>query len=578
MELCTLRDSAKAVTLFLIFLILVSLVGSTLNSGIALVFWSAIVAAVVLTALVLARNVKQFTTRSVLPVILVVLPSIIGVAAVLRFLSHYDGGIPIQFTRNDMVMNTIEALTIHRNGGLGVGDEVKPVFLTAVISSLFYGPGTSFVPLLTMLYGNIAAATTVSVVASIFSAWFAFLSLKQAPLPVRILGTLVVGWVPFTRHLFGAVQYNGYMNIPLIYLILILTWVIYRTLKPAQALIWLPLLVITTLATWSPASLIPGFVLLVTACRFFIDASIDHPTRKEYVWMGLTWGSVALYFFTISLPSLRADGDYLAAGPGNLGGEFADRLLTAAIILLLLFLLVAVIAPHRRSADVMGLGAVTMGGWLAVFFLLLMRDAGDTRWGYYPLKMLWISTLVFATIMTVETLVKAFSEDRSEDQATQGKFYLRRFTHLALAVVIMAAGVLLPSEYLGLRKTVLPIIARDANIPSLEQKRLYDQLVEVFDSRPGEPVVFIRQASEPAYDGDRNRFLIQFSAPTDHDVRIHAYRDWDKKYYQLLCPLLRAWDKDATIVTSSNGLEKTKQQVQQCNAYRHTVQYVVLDQ
>ncbi len=93
---------------------------------------------------------------------------------------------------------------------------------------------TGFADLLTMLYGNIAATTVVCVVASVFGAWFAFNLLKGVPLPWRIAAALFAGWVPFTRHIFGAVMYQGYMNIPVIYLVLILTWIVFRTMHTIE--------------------------------------------------------------------------------------------------------------------------------------------------------------------------------------------------------------------------------------------------------------------------------------------------------------------------------------------------------
>ena len=255
-----LRDSVRATALFLFSLITVALFGMVVKTGIALVFWTAVIVALALLGVVIYRNYQTLTRRSFFTALAILLPSLVGIASVVYLLSYYDGGVPVQFTRNDMVMNTIEALTIHQNGGLGSGDEVKPVFLTSVITSIFYGPGTSFSPLLTMLYGNIVAGLVVCCLASMFTGWLTWALLPNAPWPLRTAAVFVIGWVPFTRNIFGAVEFDGYLNIPVIYLILILSWITYRTLRPAQALIWLPVLLVATLATWSPASLMPAAI------------------------------------------------------------------------------------------------------------------------------------------------------------------------------------------------------------------------------------------------------------------------------------------------------------------------------
>lgn len=578
MDSPVLRDSAKAAILFFLGIMAIAMIGGRIHTGIALVFWGAILLLAFLVVLVLWRHRKNLSLRSLgaLPVILT--PSIIGVAGILRLIGFYQGGVPIQFTRNDMVMNSIEAMTIHMRGGLGQGDEAKPVFVTAIINSLFYGPGTDYPDLLTMLYGNIAATTVVCVVASVFGAWFAFNLLKGVPLPWRIAAALFAGWVPFTRHIFGAVMYQGYMNIPVIYLVLILTWIVFRTMHTIESMAWLALIIVITLATWSPASLIPGFLLLLALLLRLSDSEAQRSTALQLVFLLFSWGFVVVFFLGVSLPSLRADGDYLTAGPGGLAGDFQDHLLLAAIGLMLLELLYGALVPQRHSAPVLGIGAMTLGGWLSVFYLASLREIGDSPWGYYPLKMLWIITITMAMIIGTELIAQTFTALATPKgtQFSKRKRVLLRVCFGTLSVLVLIVGVVLPSSYLGIRKTLVPMLARDIIVPSAQEKRTYDELVEVFDAHKGEAIAFWRQAEVMEFDGNRNRFLIQFSAPTNHDVRSHSYRAWDEHYYNLLCPLLRDWDKDATLVTSSKNYETTKNRLSYCGL-RHDVEILTLD-
>lgn len=578
MDSPTLRDSTKAAIVFLLGLMAIAMVGARVHTGIALVFWGAITLAFLLIVLVVWRNRARLTLRSLsaLPVILT--PPAVGIAGVLKLISHYRGGVPIQFTRNDMVMNSIEAMTIHMRGGLGVGDEAKPVFVTAIIDSVFYGPGTDYPDLLTMLYGNIAATTAVCALAGAFGAWFAFALLKGVPLPWRVAAALFAGWVPFTRHVFGAVMYQGYMNIPVIYLVLILAWIVFRTMRPIESMAWLALIIVVTLATWSPASLIPGFLLLLALILRLTDRDAPRPSRRQLTFLVLTWGLVAVYFLGVSLPSLHADGSYLTAGPGGLAGDFQDHLLLAAIGLMLLQLLYGALVPQRHSAPVLGIGAMTLGGWLAVFYLASLREAGDSPWGYYPLKMLWITTITMAMIFGTELIAQTFTALATPEgtQFSKRKRALLRSCFAVLSILVLLVGIILPSSYQGVRRTLVPMLARDIIVPSDQEKRTYDELVEVFDAHKGEAIAFWRQSEVMEFDGDRNRFLIQFSAPTDHDVRFHAYRAWDEDYYDLICPLLRDWDRDATLVTSSAHYDEAKDRLSYCGL-RHRVEILPLD-
>lgn len=578
MDSSTLRDSAKATVVFFLGIMVIAMIGARVHTGVALVFWGAVALAVALVFVVAWRNRANLGLRSLAAFLTIIAPAAVGITGIVRLVSLYRGGVPIQFTRNDMVMNSIEAMTIHMRGGLGVGDDAKPVFMTAIINSLFYGPGTEYPDLLTMLYGNIAATTAVCTVASIFGAWFAFSLLKGAPLPWRIGAALFAGWIPFTRHVFGAVMYQGYMNIPVIYLVLILAWIVFRTMRPVESMAWLALIVIITLATWSPASLIPGFLLLLALILFLTDRTSEKPTPRQIGFVLLTWFLVALYFLSISLPSLRADGSYLTAGPGGLAGDFQDHLLLAAIGLMLLQLLYGALVPQRYSPPVLGIGAMTLGGWLAVFYLASLREIGDSPWGYYPLKMLWISTVTMAMIIGTELIAQTFAPltTREGGQFSRRMLVLLRASFATLSILVLAIGIILPSSYLGVRKTLIPMMARDIIVPSAEEKRTYDELVEIFDAHKGKAIAFWRQSEVMEFDGDRNRFLIQFSAPTDHDVRFHAYRAWDKDYYDLICPLIRDWDRDAILVTSSANLEETKNRLTYCGI-RHEVEILALD-
>ena len=570
-----LVDSAKATTAVLAAIVAAPLLGVVLPGTFAYVFWLSVLATLAGVAWVLLRARERGQWPRWTAVALVLVPVLIGTADVVRTVVLYRG-VVLPFMRNDMVMNTIEAMTIHNNGSLGSGAEVKPVFLTAAIASVFYGPGTGYPDLRTMIVGNIAAATATCALISVLVGSFAHVMLQGTARPLRVVGVLAVGWVPYTGLVMGQVVQFGYMNIPVIVLIMVVAWILYRYLSPWQAMVWLPLVVVVSLAAWSPAALLPGLLLLARAIRAGIGlwgpGEKVVPTRAEVIATAATWLLAAAYTLGIALPALRRDGGYLAAGPGAFIPVVTDSLIFSATALLLLVGLYGALARFGADiAPVGGLALLAVGAWAGVVYLLLLRAPGDYRWGYYPMKLMVISIAVIGVLLTIEAMGAAV--------AYGPRAALLRGASYALAVAALAASVVTPGLHAGWRHYLVPLHEPDEWIPATSQTdhEAYADLVRVFDEHKGGAVVFIRDSERVSVDADRNRFLIQFSAPTDYDVRINAYADWDEEYYDtILCPLLDAWDKDAVVVTSERNRESVEHEVQQCRP-KHDVTVTVLD-
>lgn len=570
-----LTDSAKAMTAVLTVIVAAPLLGVILPGTHAYVFWLSVLAAAFGVAWLMLRVRERQAWPRWSAAALVLVPVVIGTIDVARIVVLYRG-VVLPFMRNDMVMNTIEAMTIHNNGSLGSGAEVKPVFLTAAIASVFYGPGTEYPSLRTMLVGNVAAMTVVCALISVFVGAFAYSLLRAAARPVRVVGVLAVGWVPYTGLVLGQVSQAGYMNIPVIVLIVVIAWILYRYLTPWQAMVWLPLVVVVSLAAWSPAALLPALLLLARVVRAAVGLRGATPkvlpTRAEVVAMGATWLAAGGYTFGIALPALRRDGDYLSAGPGAFIPVVTDSLVFAATALLLLIGLYGALSRFGADmAPVGGLALLAVGAWAAVVYLLLLRAPGDYRWGYYPMKLIVISVAVIGLLLAIEAMGAAVAYG-PRAAALRGASY-------ALAVASLAVSVIAPGAYAGWRHVLAPLHEPDEWIAAASQidHEAYADLVRVFDEHKGGAVVFIRDSERVSIDADRNRFLIQFSAPTSYDVRINAYANWDGKYYDtILCPLIDAWDKDAIVVTSERNRESVEREVQQCRP-RHEVTVTVLD-
>lgn len=502
---------------------------------------------------------------------LIVAPPLIGTLDILLKTRGY-GSAPLPFMADDMVMNTIEAVTIHLNGGQGTGDEVKPVFLTAAISSLFHGPGTTFPSLSTLLTGNVAAAGTVCALTSLLLTSTASHLVDGVRGPLQALGVLAVGWVPYTGLSLGLVLRSGYMNIPVIFLNMVLAWVLYRTLSSWEALPWLAVLVLTSLATWSPAALLPGMLLLIRLVQALAGWGRRRPTRAETVRTAASWLLLAAYVLLVALPSLRQDGDYLTSGP-VVDFHLVDRLVLAATGLLILIQVLAFLVRPRVPQAALGLTGMALGGWGACVYLLSLREWDDPRWGYYPVKMMTITVVVVGAVLGLEALV-AFSKGLPTGSG-RARRYLYQAATASVTVAALACATLVPQYYAGLRRSLAPLHQPVLGVPTVEDTDLaaYEDLLRVFDAAPGAATVYIKENPDLSVDADRNRFLIQFSAPTSRDVRIHAYTAWGPHYYSMLCPLLEAWDREATVITSAENLAQVTQDVQDCLP-RHRVSVV----
>ena len=117
-----LVDSAKATTAVLAAIVAAPLLGVVLPGTFAYVFWLSVLATLAGVAWVLLRARERGQWPRWTAVALVLVPVLIGTADVVRTVVLYRG-VVLPFMRNDMVMNTIEAMTIHNNGSLGSGAE-----------------------------------------------------------------------------------------------------------------------------------------------------------------------------------------------------------------------------------------------------------------------------------------------------------------------------------------------------------------------------------------------------------------------------------------------------------------------
>ncbi|WP_111836258.1 hypothetical protein [Actinomyces bovis] len=603
MTFLCLRNAAKVIASTLLALVATTVLAPRLGLGrLGLVFWAGVLTPLVLGGLLARRRLqpaskvdgaagsdaaargataeKHLWNRVAswpwLTISAILAPILVGTADLFLVTQSY-GVLPLPFMRNDMVMNTIEGLTIHLNGGQGTGDEIKPVFLTAAIESIFYGPGTGNPSLRTMLMGNVVALGVICATASGLLTWTTSALMGGVKTPARAVGLIIIGWIPYSGALLGIAARNGYMNIAAIFLVLVTTWVLYRTLECGESLPWLSLMILVCLATWSVAALIPGMLLLAQLMRRLRALPNAPLTSREVLLTGASWALLLLYCIFVVLPSIQTSGDYLTSGPA-FTRNFVDGNILAGIVVLFLLLAFTLLAPHANRFVAVGLGGVAFGGWAAIAILLFLRDANDKQWGYYPVKMLFIASITTAALLASEALSAGARSSHGLAAKQSRWFRARQGLTVALAAAVLVGVVLEPANSGALRPALAPLhkIERWDVTPENLDRLAYQELIEVYDANPGGTQVFIRQSESFETDADRNRFLIQFSAPTSHNVRKHAYAKIDARYYErLLCPLLADWQKEATVITSKAHLAQVSQEVQDCQP-KHQVNVIAL--
>lgn len=514
------------------------------------------------------------TTNAVVIAVAVGLPALLGTIDIARQLGSY-AGMPPWFMRNDMVMNTLHTADIHLDGGVGAeGRRSNPAFLTHAITSLFYGFSDSMPSLRTMITGNVISVMAMCLMASLLGAIYIVVKMRHAPTWARVVAALAFGWLPYCGVLLGSVIMFGHVNMILTYLVLLLALVVDASgLFETRDVIFLETwLALVALATWAPTAIVPMSLAGLSLLR--IMCARGSTLKRAISWRYLALPAVLLGMFivTVTLPALAQDGDQLAAGGSTLGDAFT--ILSACICVLLAMVLLHAVMMNSVNAGVRHTVwrhvALTAAALIGVAYLATTgRDVAT--WSYYPAKFCLIMTLLLGVSVASEALACW-----PETQAIRASSRRRRLTRLGWPLVLVlvatlsAAGVAalpLPPTW-GHRAVVAPLHSSvlDPAVERDEYVSAWNRAVAAFDANPGSATVFLRE-STPQLDADRNRFFIQFSAPTDDEVRYFAYyaEISQDEYPSLLCPLLAAWHKEATIVTSDENRDQVENEARECH-------------
>jgi hypothetical protein len=300
----------------------------------------------------------------------------------------------------------------------------------------------------------------------------------------------------------------GFFSADVVIVTALLCWLAYAGAErsPAASLTVLLLGGTVMLGTWGPLAAVPvtlAVTLMVVRRRALL--------RTRGVPLAIVIAGflqlIAYALVVVLPPALTSSQALTAAGAIYVFAPFVPITIVAATIVLAVVRMV-------RSRDGAGTGVLALVAGLAVSVgaLLYLNRHSATLWTYYPVKCLWLATVVLM-VVTVGLLASVLAD------------VVSRSWVLAAASVASLAGVVL---FLGATQTVATYRASSAVEHALaDQAPFIDdaRLAEVSDALAGgEPVVFWRSG----LPGEKylNFWLVQMHAglaPEAFPLRVAAY-------------------------------------------------------
>ncbi len=442
---------------------------------------------------------------------------------------------------NDMVWNTVAARFVLADGGLAASGHPNPSPLMNALVASWIAPGRDAAG--ELLRHDIARQAELWVLLTLLAAALAGLIVARAVPSTRPLLRFCAGVlgsaIPLSWYATGAMLEFGFLNAMLAVALLLGVWLIWQEL-PARPVLASALMVISItllLSAWAPLAVLPlGLAVagVLPRWRFFVGL------RGPAAW---AWWAAALqlpaYLLVVTLPDLARDGGALAAD-GAVPQITVTSVLTAGALLFTLST-VAAIGLGRRH-DLAGVVVVLLTGGIGVGYLLAQRFGIVSLWGYYPVKLSWLLSILFTVLLAASILGWL---GRSEARGLLG-----------LAVV----GACLIVVGLGLR--ALPMQGGPAGALSLLN-------VAANEARGGDTVrtdrlflladdgsrTIASRLGTPGEDAFVNGWLLQLQADSSQDpIRTYSYT-LDPVDPVMLCEAAAAWGGEVTILTADATLE-----------------------
>jgi hypothetical protein len=439
----------------------------------------------------------------------------------------------------DSANNILFARETTYSDGIRLGGDENPVPLPAALIALAMSAGRAATPLSELLRHDIAAFALVWGMIVALACYLAGVSASICVESSRRWLVAVVGagasLIPLSWFVTGYPIEYGFFNAHVALVVVFASWIAAKSSAGNPALALSALLAGCTLmlAVWSPLVLVPLALVLGVFLRN--RRELLALRGRQLVLPIVAVVQLAIFGIVGTLPSLVAQGGFLS-GVGGIVPFPRTIIIVAAVG----SLAVAGFALWRKRADVaIALASVVAAGVVGIGVLLFLSRAQPSPWTYYPTKLAWLMTIVFA-VVALGTLV--------------GVLPLMRPFLLSLVVLCLGVGTLGALYYAA--RSVPSFVGHDP-IPRIlaDDFGANDDVAErIFSLSDPESPHLLWKSADPA-EGSINFWLLQMRAdPTkEHrDLRVFAYGHGDS--VDDLCDIVTAMGGRVTVITADSSL------------------------
>lgn len=319
-----------------------------------------------------------------------VLTNVIPHSARLSWVMLGDSANNVLFARNDIYSN-----------GIVIGAGENPVPLPTALLAIVMGSGRSGVSSGALLEHDIAAFSQVWMILIALACLAAGLvagTIARATKTRSVVVALVAGGgslLPLSWFYTGYPVEYGFFNTHPTIIAVLSAFLIYvgSERRPAATLGLLCLSATVLFSIWGPLVLMPAFLALVVAIRYWRRILASRGIELVILSGGIL--QLLLYGLCIVLPSLLRNGQSLSA----VGGAFGFRhWMLIALVVAALILVVA--AFHRLTHPlVLGTLAISGGSLVGLGTLLFLNRNELNPWTYYPLKFEWFASTIVVVLI-----------------------------------------------------------------------------------------------------------------------------------------------------------------------------------
>ncbi|QEE60852.1 hypothetical protein FVA74_04110 [Salinibacterium sp. dk2585] len=446
----------------------------------------------------------------------------------------------------DSANNVLFARRVLSDNGIAAGPEENPVPLPAALLALALAPGRSAIEPGELLRHDLTAFTGVwaMVIAGVclLAGVLAAAITSRAgggDLTVAAVGA-VVSFVPLSWIVTGYPLEFGFFNAHIALLVVLAAFAGYlvEERSPAHSLALLCLTATLLLTVWSPFVLLPAALALVVFLRH--RRTLPSVRGWSAVFLLGSFAQLMLYGLLVVLPSFLALSGFLSA-PG--GAHSVPRWILGAVIICTIVLAIAAFRSPRHPV-VFGVVAVSGGGLLGLALLLFISRNEPTPWTYYPLKYMWLITVVML-LLSLGVVAAAIVH-------RIGRRPFRIVALLAAATLLFAFVDWVPKPTTR-EPQAGPVVKLLRGEFLGHGDEVVDEITRLAD--PGQSHVLWRSGS--AHEGTINFWLMQMWADSlegDNELRNAAYGLYDINQVADLCRIIDLMDGGTIVHSADAGL------------------------